>query len=408
MSRIKKINLLPLLTFALITLASLEIFSYYLVRMNLLLVNETPMVYRNVFGADVIRLAGEYEWRTERDVWGAWHIPNARASSNSTACGQVEYRSNEVGARDAEFLHEAKAKRFILLGDSFAEGYGVGYEDTAQRLIEEEVGAELLNFGAAGNFGPLQYWLIYERLAKQYKHDGVVVFFLPDNDFTDNDYNYWSELGRSTAGFYNKGKGERYRPYYRQVSEGNYDFFIPENARKWAHPTASFTAHPKVWRGWAAFPKDYFWFMNSLRTLKLVLLSRKIREYQSESTPSGPKDVYSGYFDASQSQQSAAVYFIDKIIMNATAKNILLVSIPRPEDFARVDSGIQRKEMLWWNSFRTAKERLGKQVVFLDLLDYKPTNISELFNSCDGHWSPVGNKWAAGIVSAQIRKMNID
>ncbi len=399
MSWIKKINLFPLFTFVLIALVSLEIFSCFLARMNLLLVNETPMVYRNVFGIDVITLGDESKWRTERDVWGAWHIPNARAIGVN-ACAQVEYMSNEVGARDADFLRETMAKRFILLGDSFAEGYGVGYEDTAQRLIEKGVGAELLNFGSAGNVGPLQYWLIYEGLAKQYKHDGVIIFFLPDNDFSDNDYDYWSELGRTYVGFYSfdgNDKTERYRPYYRKVSEGNYDFFIPGNARKRYYS-------PSV----KSYLKDYFWFMNGIRTLKLVLMSRKIREYQSESTPSGPKDVYSGYFDASQSQQEAAIYFIDKIIMSATSKNILLVSIPRPEDFARVDSGMQRKEMLWWNSFQTAKERLGKQVVFLDLLDYKPTNISELFGSCDGHWSPVGNKWAAEVVSAQIRKMKID
>jgi hypothetical protein len=74
----------------------------------------------------------------------------------------VSYRSNEVGARDTPFTHTKlnSKDRYILLGDSFAEGYGVNFEDTAQAQIEKLLGIDVYNFGSDGYFGPVQYYLI--------------------------------------------------------------------------------------------------------------------------------------------------------------------------------------------------------------------------------------------------------
>ena len=67
-------------------------------------------------------------------------------------------------------------------------------------LLEHGLGFEMLNFGSA-EFGPLQYAILYERLARRFDHDVVVVGVLPANDFVDNDR-------ASARGWM------AYRPYY--------------------------------------------------------------------------------------------------------------------------------------------------------------------------------------------------
>jgi hypothetical protein len=68
-------------------------------------------------------------------------------------------------------------------------------------------GRQVLNFGMSGDFGPLQYLILYKGLAKKFEHKGLIVGFLPDNDFTDNDITFWSQPERHTSRL-------RHRPYY--------------------------------------------------------------------------------------------------------------------------------------------------------------------------------------------------
>ena len=47
----------------------------------------------------------------------------------------------------------------------------------------------------------------------------MIIFFLPSNDFGENDYSNW------------KGS-KRYRPYYKKNGDNNYEIFIPTYAIK--------------------------------------------------------------------------------------------------------------------------------------------------------------------------------
>ena len=91
-----------------------------------------------------------------------------------------------------------------MIGDSFAEGYGVNLNNTSQKYIEDLTGLNVLNFGVSKNFGIVQYYEIYKNFAKNYKHNKLIIFFLPSNDFGENDYNNW------------RGS-KRYRPYYKKM-----------------------------------------------------------------------------------------------------------------------------------------------------------------------------------------------
>jgi hypothetical protein len=137
-----------------IKLVLFEVCSYFLTVNGLFGLNDIPGRYLK--GSKAIS-ATHYSWRTEReDWWGTWHIPSV-STIHSTSCFSARYDSNEVGARDDSFADIMDSANVILSGDSFAEGYGENFEDTAQRIIELQTGFNLLNFGVAGHFGPVQY-----------------------------------------------------------------------------------------------------------------------------------------------------------------------------------------------------------------------------------------------------------
>jgi hypothetical protein len=359
-----------------IGLAALEAASFLLTKANLFLINETPTAYKAKGDLDFISLD---DWRIERDDWGAWHVPNARTLQRSP-CFSVQYASNEVGARDRPFAPDSGERRYLLIGDSFAEGYGVEEPDRAQAHLENATGVRILNFGAAGAIGPVQYWLIYERLARRYRHDGMIVFFYPANDFTENDYQFWLR----TKMTFTEGSKERYRPYYAAVGDGTFKVVYPPNAERGT----------KRSRG-RQFLIDYFWSANALRTVKMAWERRFVAEREIELRNGFAGRSYSGYFDATAEQQRAAVYFVEKLLSESKARDIVLIAIPAAEDFARVGAGQKREGTLWWPAFKSARERLRRPITFVDLVDFKPSDMDALFYPCDGHWTPYGNKWAA-------------
>lgn len=309
------------------------------------------------------------EWWTEENEWGAWHKPNS-STIQKRSCFNVTYTSNEIGARDSTFKIN-NDNDIILIGDSFAEGYGVNLENTSQKYIENLTNLNVLNFGVSQNFGPVQYWIVYEELAKKFKHNSLLIYFLPDNDFGENDYSNW------------KGS-KRYRPYYKKISVNNYDTFIPANSLK---NYLSFTKKFKK------ILKDHFW-SSSL----FINLNYKYKIYRSSKKKNN--NDFSAYFDTSIEQQNAAIFFLDKII-NTSSANIVLVSIPRPQDFNKLTKGSNLDE-IYWNNYFSKKDQTNDKFKFIDLIKFPPKNIDEIFLKCDGHWSLKGNMWAAKIIADHL------
>ena len=188
-----------------------EFISYFIYKIKILEISHKPKIYLN---KDEI---SNDEWWIEENLWGAWHIDNSK-TRQIRSCYDATYISNEVGARDSSFSTNA-SNDIILIGDSFAEGYGVNLIDTSQKHIEKLTDLNVLNFGVSNNTGIVQYYEIYKNFAKNYKHNKLIIFFLPSNDFGENDYNNW------------RGS-KRYRPYYKIIENNNYEIFIPKNAVK--------------------------------------------------------------------------------------------------------------------------------------------------------------------------------
>jgi hypothetical protein len=140
--------------------------------------------------------------RSDKDPWGHWGIPST-TSRLVSECYNVEYKFNSAGARDRE--REIKSpKRWIVLGDSVLEGWGIEEKERVTDILEQELGWEFANFANEG-FGPLNYLLIYKLLAQKFEHYGVIAGFTPYNDFSDGD----AESARA-----NNDKDDTYWPWW--------------------------------------------------------------------------------------------------------------------------------------------------------------------------------------------------
>jgi acetyltransferase AlgX (SGNH hydrolase-like protein) len=353
----------------LVSLVCLELFSFAATEANLLLFNDFPFVYRQRYTGD--------HWRTQKEPWGTWHKINAR-DRHQSRCFDVHYQSNNVGARDNYFEHAKKdgKDRYVLIGDSFAEGYGVEFNDTAQAQLEKILGVDIYNFGSAGYFGPVQYYLIYKDLASQFQHDGVVLFFLPANDFTDNDYSLWNDFHPSW-----------YRPYYKKIGDDQYDIFYPDNAVPSEH------YEDEVELGFfKRYLIQYTFTANTLRTIKYLIAKNPLE-----------KLGYSGYFDASEQQQKAAIYFIEKIVKEAATRRVVIFVIPNREDMTRIKAGNSYKSQYWFTKLHSLAANSSVELV--DMADHMPDDYAKLFLTCDSHWNALGNKKAAEIISASLRNL---
>jgi len=350
------------------SLFSLELFSYVGTQAGLFLFNDYPTAYRP-------RYSG-VNWRTQKDPWGSWHRSNA-TDRHRSSCFDVSYRSNEIGARDTSFslTKSGPQTRYILLGDSFAEGYGVNFEDTAQAQLEKLLGIDVYNFGSDWYFGPAQYYLIYKELASQYQHDGVVLFFLPANDFTDNDYSLWKNFHPTW-----------YRPYYKKQRDGQYDIFYPDQAIPTEH------VQDEVKLGIVnRFLVRYTFTANTLRTIKYLFTRNPLE-----------KPGYSGYYDAAQAEQEAAIYFIKKIVVDEKARRVMILVIPNREDMIRIHSGRSYQDQYWFRELQSLKLE-HSNVDVIDMADKMPSDYNKLFLTCDNHWNELGNLEAAKIIAAQYR-----
>jgi lysophospholipase L1-like esterase len=316
-------------------------------------------------------------WFTEREAWGAWHQPNA-TSRQQGQCFSVALHANSVGARDRERTIDGNASRTIVLGDSFAEGWGVEADERVSNLLEARLHREFLNFAAENDLGPLQYQILYERLASKFAHDQVLIMLLPDNDFTDNDAEYWR---RTRPDFY-----ERHRPYYQAAEPDGYRAFYPvaippDGFRDW------YSVPPIGLRAQAA---NFIWRNSWSVTL-----------YRYLSLQGYHRGDYSGYLDYTEDQLKAVLWSLAKIKELAGDRRVTVAVIPRLRDFQRVSASGDHR-------LSEALDRFGQAhgIEVVDLMQLMPAvepRTETYYLPCEGHWSAAGNRIAADALAAALR-----
>lgn len=307
-------------------------------------------------------------WADNSPHWGVWHN-NSVTARHLTSCFDVTYSSNKYGMRDAEREKHSSLPRVAVLGDSFAEGWGVDDHQRLTNILEEQTGIPHLNFGTAGSFGTTQAFVLYRELASKFDHDAILWLILPANDFSD-DTPTPSKLK----------EGARWRPYFIANEEG-YEIGYPDG--KFEEKTR-----------WAIFRRNLP--VEFLMTARAYYYYRTYLDWfrqQNEIGASMPaSNVGSAYYDFSEDQYARLEHVIRKLGELADDRKITIVTIPRIADIKRsqVDQTVP-----------PLREKLAKLSTLLDIeyidllahIDGEDTNRH--FIPCDGHWTHEGNLFAA-------------
>ena len=112
------------------------------------------------------------------------NIPGERYV-HSSAEYRVDFSINSQGIRDPREFETPKADdvlRIVLLGDSFAMGYGVSYEDSVPARLERALSAryarpvEVVNLGVSG-FGTAEELIVLENEGLSFEPDLVIAYW---------------------------------------------------------------------------------------------------------------------------------------------------------------------------------------------------------------------------------------
>lgn len=363
---------------AILILILIELTSFIGSAINLFTVNDVPFIYKG--GIDLSGL----KWRTENQDWGAWHKKNF-SDRHVEKCFDVEYKTNSIGARDEEFEENYTDKRILILGDSMAEGYGMDYANSSTTILSHYTGIPTMNFGSGGNFGPVQYYLLYKNMAVKYNHSHLVIYFLPANDFTDNDIVRMTDNGQAT---HNTSR-YRYRPYANL--DYPYTIFYPKNSFK----TDDYGMFSQGLKGdIKRFIVNYLWSSNPIKSL-----------YLSKNNKSKITNGF-GYYEDSVKNQKMAIFYIKKILDLAKNKQILIVSLPSNIDLGLIKSDADKtyRNNIWYQELRQL-EISYENFKFIDFADnLNLEDYNKYYLDCEGHYSKIGHSELAKYISKSIKK----
>jgi hypothetical protein len=319
-------------------------------------------------------------WRTEREDWGAWRPPSSTAHGTSR-CFSVTYRSNSYGARDRERSVTATGLRAVVLGDSFVEGYGVDEEKRMSNLLEHDLGYEMVNFGSI-DFGPLQYAILYERLARRFDHDLVIVGVLPSNDFLDNDLEFYRAW-------------RHYRPYYGKDGEVVYVRPRPD-----PDEATLISQRAEVRPGRRGFIR------NAIRLFWLYGVYRELRHewmFLTDPTPS----EYVGYFETDRVRISNVTQSLLAIQRSAAPRPVLVVFIPEYRDLRYVEMHPGSADASVVARMRRVLETSGIETIdllkeFMNKEFDREESYRQLYLPCDGHWNDAGHRAAFEVIKPVV------
>lgn len=319
-------------------------------------------------------------WADINPDFGVWHRANT-TFDHLAPCFHVSYTANSYGAVDKERTPRSGDSRVVVLGDSMMEGYSLNRQDRLSDRLEQKTGVEYMNFATAQGFGPIQYMLMYETMAGKFDHDAVLVGFLPENDFTDSDW----EIGQKV--FYN-----RYRPYF--VRNGGKLELI--------HFSEAFLETSQKPKHWYLAPFDYLW--NDTMTFRTARKAYSLYRYQTMVDNKIVRDAWaltpkvrSFYYDYSPADLEMAKVALARLVKSANGRPVVVIGIPMLRDLMNFkERGAP--------PFTADMEKMGREAgfQFVDLLPEfakKEDSWSSFYHSCDHHWTPMANAYAAEIIA---------
>ena len=355
----------------LISLFLVEILSLIATKFNLLIVNKEP----NYF------YASGNKWRIETKPGGAWHKPNFK-DRHTKECFDVEYQSNNLGARDDEpYDNNLPKDSIILIGDSVAEGLGVELENTFSEVLERKTGRKVLNFGSAAFFGAVQEEILYRSLASKLPHNEIIYFFSPATDFIENDRRYWNSK-------FNKF---RHRPYFKKIDKNKYEIFYPTDSKN----RSIIYLRSLLFHRVQVFLIRYTYTANILRTIN-ALYSRytKKKNVILQNNEFG----YSYFFDDHEAIDGT-LHFSKKLLIKAgNLERRLVVILPTIADLKAIENKKEYRNMKWYVDLKKISSETNS--IFFDLTDFlnRYDYQNKMVLKCDGHWNAYGTNVIADII----------
>jgi hypothetical protein len=324
-------------------------------------------------------------WGDFSPAAGRWRVTNAAHLSLSCIGDSIHRHSNAVGASDRERTINRKGpgqKRLAVLGDSFMEGMLVNPQDRLSNRLEAATGHEYLNFAVNGS-SPINYYLIYKSIARQFEHDVVLIGLLPANDFQD----YTPDQA------YKLVEWPIYRPYW----QGQY----PHYSLKYSLSAIdqSISRNNRTTGGILKTVDSVYSQLSVFDRLKadLLLNSATVKVIQAlaarVSTTQGRMTLYEQF---PETNFAAMRYSLEQIVAEAKGKKVVLLSIPTQNDIEAIRNGHTNRLDGALQTFCNQH-----QILFVPLLPsfltYKG-NVADLYVPCDGHWSRKGEQFVADLL----------
>jgi hypothetical protein len=312
-------------------------------------------------------------WDGDNQHYGVWHPPNAQAVQKSD-CFQVVYRTNSVGARDVERTLDVKAPRVVVLGDSFAEGWGVPEGQRFSNRLAAASGLEHLNFAMA-HFGPYQEVLVYRELVQRYAHSAVLATVVPVNDFVDLDY----EAARRATAY-----EHRYRPYLVRDAGGGFrrlDYREPWLAHWLRRNTWIYAATDRL--------------MGAVR--QRLFGTNGFGGYETALS-------VSHFYDFSAEQYALLEHSLELLAESARGRKLAIVLIPSQPDLERYERDGPDPLSARLAAFA---ERSGARVVNLlpglhAAARGTPEGFAHFQLACDYHWNAAAHDLAARLIQEAL------
>jgi hypothetical protein len=115
------------------------------------------------------------------------NIPNLKSSTHGKP---LTINSRGLRDRERDYERTPETRRILVLGDSYAWGYGVGDDETFSRVLERALGVgtthwEVINTGVSG-WGTDQEYIFFRSEGVKYRPDVVVLAMYLQNDSHNN------------------------------------------------------------------------------------------------------------------------------------------------------------------------------------------------------------------------------
>lgn len=338
----------------------------------------------------------------------------------------VRVRYSAAGWRDLERTvdNPRDAFRYVVLGDSFMEGYSVDLEASFHRRIEalarrDRIEAEAINL-SAGGYGTLQEYLVFRDVGRGFAPDIVLLAFYLGNDVRNNSLALESRLGKNSI----KAKS---RP-----------FLDPSDTSTWRVTQVDYDGAWQRYR--AAKAKQDSWLKRAKNRSALVQATvaamgsdpaaqRPRRRSRGDSAGRRAADVerqlarnfalYGVNYCQEPAEYSQAWTTTSRILarlrdeVQGAGSRLVVFTVPALHEVSEeaLRDPPDRELICWQES--PAYARLDAilrdlEIEHIDLLEHFRQGSEDapyaLFHKSDRHWNESGHALAAGIVHSALKE----